>query len=332
MPAAEPREIVDALLEAIEESGYSGILLSAVRTHPRKFLLHAPDGTTTTVWAYVWTLTFGGRPSLPDEFRIQMTSVTSPLELNPLGPTVLMGYEQNLRVFAGFDLHRHRTFTEGSPSVQIDVRRLRHALQDGLAFDRKGNEEIAVAFRPDQFVNYVTNAADFHKYGKQLATFDLLAKAASLKKLQLPELSSLSAERQRVVQTLSRLSREASFRLQVLDAYGHRCCVTRMQLRLVDAAHILPVGAPESVDDVRNGLALSPTYHRAFDRALIFLDDSYAMRINPEKEAELAKLQLTAGLPDFKNCLGKVHLPQDKNQWPNLELIKRANRFRQISS
>jgi putative restriction endonuclease len=250
--------------------------------------------------------------------------------MNPLGPTVLIGYEPKLGVFAGFDLRRHGTFAEGSPSVQIDVRRLRQALQDGLAFDRKGNDEIAVAFRADQFINYVHNADDLHKYGKQLATFDLLAKAASSKKVPLPELTGLTADRQRVVQTVSRLSREAGFRLQVLDAYEHRCCVTRMQLRLVDAAHILPVGAPESVDVVRNGLALSPTYHRAFDRALIFLDDSYSMRINPEKEAELKKLQLAAGLPDFKNCLGKIHLPQDKQQWPNADFINRANRFRQI--
>jgi len=54
-----------------------------------------------------------------------------------------------------------------------------------------------------------------------------------------------------------------------------------MQLRLVDAAHILPVHTEETIDDVRNGIALSPTYHRAFDGGLIYLDENYAMRINP---------------------------------------------------
>jgi putative restriction endonuclease len=56
-------------------------------------------------------------------------------------------------------------------------------------------------------------------------------------------------------------------------AYGNRCAVTRVQLRLVDAAHILPVGTTGSADHVRNGIALSPTYHRAFDAGLIYLDN-----------------------------------------------------------
>jgi putative restriction endonuclease len=60
-----------------------------------------------------------------------------------------------------------------------------------------------------------------------------------------------------------------------------------MQLRLVDAAHILPVGAVDSTDDVQNGVALSPTYHRAFDNALIFLDENLVMKINPSKELQL---------------------------------------------
>jgi hypothetical protein len=60
---------------------------------------------------YAWTLTHGGRQSLPDEFRIQMTSVSSPLAPNPGGQTVLIGYHQDLNMFAGFDLAKHRTFT-----------------------------------------------------------------------------------------------------------------------------------------------------------------------------------------------------------------------------
>jgi len=60
--------------------------------------------------------------------------------------------------------------------------------------------------------------------------------------------------------------------LAVRNAFMPRCAVTRIQLRLVEAAHILPVGAPGSIDHVCNGLALSPTFHRAFDDALIYLD------------------------------------------------------------
>jgi putative restriction endonuclease len=118
-----------------------------------------------------------------------------------------------------------------------------------------------------------------------------------------------------------------------LTAYANRCAVTRMQLRLVDAAHILPVSAQNSTDDVRNGLALSPTYHRAFDNALIFLDESLVMRINPAKALQLATLRLEGGLPDFKNYLGKrIHLPPDKRQWPEPGMIRKANSYRRIAT
>jgi putative restriction endonuclease len=118
----------------------------------------------------------------------------------------------------------------------------------------------------------------------------------------------------------------------VRNAYGQRCAVTRIQLRLVDAAHILPVGAPTSVDDVRNGIALSPTFHRAYDNGLIFLDESYTMRVNPQKEAALAALDLTGGLTELRASLGRIHLPADKRQWPDSRFISKANEFRGISA
>lgn len=298
--------------------------------HPRKFAISGPEGPLN-LWVYAWTLTPGGRPQLKNEYRIQMTSVSSPLDLNPDGPTILIGYEPNLNMFAGFDIHLHRTFTSGSPSVQVNIESINKALQDGLAFHRKENNEITVAIRPDHFMTYVRNAENLHRSAKQRATLNLLTKASSLTPVKDTDLSSLTIERRRLVQTISRVSRGANFRQQVLNAYGHRCAITRIQLQLVEAAHILPVPAPHSVDHVRNGIALSPTYHRAFDSGLIYLGTDLTMRINPAKETQLKKLELAAGLPDFKRSLGKIHLPPDKNQWPDLEFIKRANRYRDVS-
>jgi putative restriction endonuclease len=100
---------------------------------------------------------------------------------------------------------------------------------------------------------------------------------------------------------------------------------------LVESAHILPVGAPESTDDVRNGIALSPTYHRAYDTGLIYLDEHYVMRLNPQKKVELVGLKLESGLKEFTSPLGKILLPQDKRQWPDITLIRKANAFRRIT-
>jgi putative restriction endonuclease len=269
MPAVPPEELVLAITSAITESGYVGQIVSRLRRNPRRFVIteqNEPLALTT----YAWTLTFGGRPDLQNEYRIQMTGVVSPLELGTDGPTILIGYEPELRLFAGFDLRLHRTFTTGSPSVQIDHEELRKAESEGLSFHRKSNDEIAVGIRPDLFMAYATNAQMLHLHGRDANVFRLLKRAVHEPPPQ-QEVATLSTKRQRIISEVSRLSRTADFRQRVLFAYGNRCAVTRVQLRLVEAAHILPVGAPGSSDHVNNGIALAPTYHRAFDAGLIYL-------------------------------------------------------------
>jgi putative restriction endonuclease len=331
MPAIQPEELVEAILQAIQESGYTGLLISPVRRHPRRFTVIALDGTQAVLSVYAWTLTFGGRPQLRNEYRIQMTSVRSPLQIPGDGPAVLLGYEPNLRLFAGFDLARHRTFTTGSPSVQMDIEALRRAEAEGLSFHRKSNDEIAIGIRPDHLMNYALNAESLHRYGREGSTFRLLTRATALEEIAPEDVAALSTERRRIVQAVSRLSRLGSFRQQVLFAYGNRCAVTRVQLRLVEAAHILPVGAPGSSDSVRNGIALSPTYHRAYDNGLIYLDDEFRMRLNTHETGSLEGLNLHGGLEAFRAPLGRaVFLPPDRRQWPALDFIRRANRFRSI--
>jgi putative restriction endonuclease len=329
MPAAPPNQIADAISDAIAQSGLVGVLASPARRNPRRFVLsgaNAPAALTV----YAWTLTFGGRPALENEYRIQMTSVTSPLELGTDGPTVLMGYEPGLGLFAGFDLLRHRRFTTGSPSVQIDLEELKKAETDGLSFHRKSNDEIAVGVRPDMFIAYVMNAALLHRWGRDANVLRLLNQAVHAPRLALQEINTLATERRRVLTEVNRLTREAGFRRRILFAYGNRCAVTRVQLRLIDAAHILPVGVPGSADRVPNGIALSPTYHRAFDAGLIYLDEDFRMRLNDGQIQVLQRLDLAGGIESFKAPLGKIFLPPENAQWPSVDFIRRANRFRQI--
>jgi putative restriction endonuclease len=329
MPAIPPEQLVSAITNGIAESGYAGQLVSPLRRHPRRFIITGPNAPLA-VSVYAWTLTFGGRQNLQNEYRIQMTSVTSPLQLGTDGPTVLIGYEPQLNLFAGFDLERHRTFTTGSPSVQIDRQELRRAETEGLSFHRKSNDEIAVGIRPDMFMAYAMNAQMLHRYGREANVFRLLNQAVHEPPPQ-PQLETLSTERQRIIGTVSRLSRAADFRQRVLFAYGNRCAVTRVQLRLVDAAHILPVGAPGSADHVRNGIALSPTYHRAFDAGLIYLNEQHRMLLNDGQLRVLERMNLAGGVESFRLPLGQqIFLPPDPQQRPTADFIRRANRFRQI--
>ena len=333
MPPVSPSVLVDSVLNAIQQSGGMGVYTSNnIRIHPREFAVQHLD-ETFSLWIYIWTLTHGGRPSLPDEYRIQMTSVSSPLRLNPNGYTALLGYFPDEDMFAGFDIQGHRSFTTGSPSVQIDISAIHAALQDGLAFHEKENREIAVAFRPDQFLNYILNANILHELGTDAPALDLVVRAAKSEEIVPQDIQSLPVERQRIVTNVSRYARDGSFRQRVLSAYEHRCAVTRAQLKLVDAAHILPVSVEGSSDHVSNGIALSPTMHRAYDHGLIFLDENYYIRLNDRKATELRNQGLDAGLPQLTAILGReIHLPANRNQWPNQEFIIRANRYRRIET
>lgn len=331
MPAITPAIIVDAVMDAISTSGASAIYISqSLRTHPRKYSITL-NGESIILWVYIWTLTHGGRASLPNEYRIQMTSVESPLPLNPLGYTLLLGYYADLNIFAGFDLSRHRLFTTGSPSVQIDIETIRSAQQNGLSFSIKDNQEIAVGIRPDQFITYMMNSSELHKYGSDTVTTTLLSRAAELEVITDQQMQGIPDERKKLISTVSRLSRDANFKKKVLTAYDNACAITGLQYRLVDAAHILPVSSSDSNDCVSNGVALSPTFHRAYDNGLIFLDEDYCFKLNSRKLAEYQELRQNRNLEYIEAYMNRrIFLPHDTIQRPDIKLIRKANKFRRI--
>ena len=331
MPALPAKELIKVIQDAFTDSVASAFLVSEIRQHPRRLYVTTGEGSFP-VWIYIWTLTHGGGSARPrNEYRIQLTGVAPPLPQNPDGPTLLLGYEPETRCFAGFDLRKHRTFSTQSPSIQISILTLREAVRDGFAFTQKGNDEIAVGFRPDNMLAYCLNSESLHEYGADATVSDLLTRVGRLEELDEGDIATISDERRRIVSTVSRMARGSDFRRKVTVAYDRKCCVTGLQLRLIDAAHILPVGAEGSTDDVRNGLCLSPTYHRAYDRGLIYLSEERHMLINPRIRENLVQMGLGSGLADFESHLGReIHLPADRKQWPHRDFIKAANQFRDL--
>ena len=328
MPPASREAINRAILEAINECGAVGFPVQSSVAHPRVYLV-AHSSRQTSLWVYCWNLTHGGRKSLPDEYRIQVTSVESPLPMNPNGHTILLGYEPDREVFAGFDLERHRTFTGRSPSVQVSISTLNDCLQDGLAFQTKSNDEIAIGVRSDHLLFYCQHARELHRLGDDSTHLETAERVVKAKDITDLKIQDLPEQRQIVIRETARWSRSSTFTKQVLNAYDNRCAVTRRKLKLVDAAHILPVNAgDQSIDNVRNGIALSPTYHRAFDRGLIFLDDSMVMRLNSSAADDLVRHGLDAGINSFAAHLGKIHLPYDPAQHPDPYYIRLANSYR----
>ena len=87
---------------------------------------------------------------------------------------------------------------------------------------------------------------------------------------------TLGAGDTRIRQLVTRIGRSARFRRDVLAAYGMRCAVSGFSANgvegLIEAAHIRGAGRPElGPDHITNGIALTPTLHRLFDRHLFSL-------------------------------------------------------------
>ena len=84
-----------------------------------------------------------------------------------------------------------------------------------------------------------------------------------------------------------RFIRSATFKKLVPRLYDNTCAISGLRvvakanISMVDACHIVTFA--ESHDDhITNGIALSPTFHRAFDRGLISIDDNYRLLVSKD--------------------------------------------------
>jgi putative restriction endonuclease len=158
--------------------------------------------------------------------------------------------------------------------------------------------------------------------------FDLILRAGFTEELKTSErladsgeeLGEAEAEFERpiVEMTLSRPFRDRAFMTAVRSAYENRCAVTGLQLINgggrpgVQAAHIKPV-SQNGPDAIRNGIALSGTFHWLFDRGLISITDDYRLLI-AEKVPDQARRMLN---PD-----GRLIVPKLSSHWPNPQYLK----------
>jgi putative restriction endonuclease len=78
------------------------------------------------------------------------------------------------------------------------------------------------------------------------------------------------------------------FRKRILSAYNFRCCVTGLSVQpLLVASHIIPWAAdPKNRLNPRNGLCLNALHDRAFDRGLMWVDESFTVRFSPKLKPE----------------------------------------------
>ncbi|WP_163322653.1 HNH endonuclease [Draconibacterium mangrovi] len=116
-------------------------------------------------------------------------------------------------------------------------------------------------------------------------------------------------------------ARSAVFRKAILEVYENQCAITGLKVAdaknrsLVDACHITPF-AESYNDSIRNGLALSPTFHRAFDRGLIAISDNYKVLVHPT----LKDYSLKCGIRQYEKQ--ELLVPQESRFHPSIKCLQ----------
>lgn len=114
--------------------------------------------------------------------------------------------------------------------------------------------------------------------------------------------------------------RSGVFKKVVPKVYNYTCCITGMKIaatrevQMIDACHIVPFA--ESHDDtIGNGLSLSPSLHRAFDRFLVTLGDDYEVIVSDGFTESGGH-----GIRPFHGQ--RILLPREERYWPGLDNLR----------
>ena len=115
---------------------------------------------------------------------------------------------------------------------------------------------------------------------------------------------------------------QAHFRKDTLAAYAERCCICELRERpLLDAAHIVPDRLPDGVAWVRNGLAMCPTHHRAYDQNLLLVTETYKVEVRDDRLAHAGSEATRRMLLDYRGR--EIVRPKDVQLWPDPSLLRR---------
>ena len=312
----------------MEQCGWSAGLLGDPDDHPVHLCLFS-EASSLNARIYIWNLTHGGGHRALEEYRIQVTGVER-FEGRTGFKTLVLGYWADGEVFAGFDLRRHRGHLGHSPSIQIREEALRSAYRNGFAPHDKGGGEIAIAFRPDYFVDYCRNLDRMHSLGVAAeGTAALEAVAEDGVQLNESAVDLIPTERRAVLRQVAAGHLCVQFRNRVLAAYQHQCAFCDVQLRLVEAAHIVPSSHPVASYETSNGVALCALHHKSFDVGLVAFDTSYRVMVNSLALDRLRLERLDGGAERFVNGLRQMlRLPPSAADRPSIPLVEEGLRIR----
>lgn len=256
----------------------------------RPVLLRVAGGFgALTLRAFIWNATPGGPVGVrrEGEYRVQTRRPGNVPFLVPGDrTTILLGFHEDLRVFAAWDVRMHPN-PGSSSSLQVSLSTLEEAQVQGFASQTRtvagGSQEVVFAFRPERAATYLAAVDGIVSGEATEVEIQALNRAGSGEEPNVDELPP-DVDRQVAIREIAVRVRDARFRTRVVAAYRGRCGFCGLGAGLVDAAHIVGVAA-EGPDLIANGIAACPTHHRAFDRGFVTLNQDLTIRTNADRLA-----------------------------------------------
>lgn len=279
-------ELTARFEDGLQIAGYEVTLETGREERPVLLQVTEPFGAIS-LRAFIWNITPGGPTGVrrEGEYRVQ---TTRPGDVPFLVPgdrtTVLLGFHEELKVFAGWDVRLHPD-PGSSSSLQVSLSTLEEAAEEGFASQTRavasGGHEVVFAFLPEHATTYLAAVPRIVAGETPSAEIQALDRAGSGEEPAIDELPP-DVERQVAIREIAVVVRDARFRTRVVAAYGGRCAFCGLGADLVEAAHIVGVAAGGQ-DLVANGIAACPTHHRAFDRGFVGVDADLTIRINADR-------------------------------------------------
>lgn len=119
--------------------------------------------------------------------------------------------------------------------------------------------------------------------------------------------------------------RGGMFKKTIPKIYDFTCSITGMKIessynvQMIDACHIYPFSISND-DTVTNGIALSPTLHRAFDRGLITINSNYLVRVSPTVDENGSSFTIS----QYEGQ--QIILPEKEKWYPSIEALNWHNK------
>jgi putative restriction endonuclease len=315
---ALPRKpaLIQRFVEAIRLCGWN--VLQLTFDHPAKLSVFKAGEDRIPVLLYIWNMTHGGYPRDPNELRIQITGIDH-FQGQSGVKTLVLGWSEEDQIFAGFDASKHQTLGK-SPSFQIRKEAILSAKQKGFGPQEKGNDEIAIAFRPDFTVAYIQELEKLHQ---SVSSADVKTLSDIVNSLAEPKIKDIPpGPRKTVMQQVQRRVRDANFRSNIMAVYENRCAISGIQLDLLDSAHIVPVEHDSGTDEIKNGICMSAIHHRAFDDGLIGIRTDFSVVLNERKLGHLKTMRCDGGAELFRSTLrDHLILPRKTEYYPSQDYL-----------